>query len=80
MKTRHVTLQSTGPGADLGLCHHTFGPPSGRKALYIQAALHAGEVPGLLVIQHLISALTRAEQDGELLHQVTVSRWANPLA
>ena len=60
MKTRHVTLKSTGPAANLSLCHHTFGPPSGRKALYIQAALHAGEVPGLLVTQHLLSALRQA--------------------
>ncbi|TCG05523.1 hypothetical protein BZM27_32985 [Paraburkholderia steynii] len=79
MKTQHVTLESTGTGIEVSLCHHTFGPPSGRKALYIQAALHAGEVPGLLVIQHLLAALTRSEEDGRLLHQVTVSSWANPV-
>ncbi len=79
MKTERVQLESTGAGTGLNLCHHTFGPPSGRKALYIQAALHAGEVPGLLVLQHLLAALTRFEQDGKLLHQVTVSSWANPV-
>ncbi|MEZ2353452.1 succinylglutamate desuccinylase/aspartoacylase family protein [Caballeronia sp. RCC_10] len=47
--------------------------------MYIQAALHAGEVPGLLVVQHLLAALTRLEQDGELIHRVTVSSWANPV-
>ncbi|WP_429443264.1 hypothetical protein [Paraburkholderia youngii] len=79
MKTRHVTLESPGAGTELDLCHHTFGPPSGRKALYIQATLHAGEVPGLLVLQHLLAVLTRLEQEGKLLHQVTISPWANPV-
>lgn len=79
MKTRHVALESTGVGTSLSLSHHTFGPPSGRKALYIQAALHAGEVPGLLVLQHLLATLTQLEKSDDLLHQVTVSAWANPI-
>lgn len=79
MITHQVELESTGVGTSCNLTLRTFGPPSGRKALYIQAALHAAEVPGLLVLQHFLAMLAKLEESDRLLHRVTVATWANPI-
>ena len=45
--------------------------PAGRK-VYLQAGLHADEMPGVLVLQHLMALLDEAEKRGQILGEVLV--------
>jgi predicted deacylase len=79
MQPRHHPL----PGASLGThrsivsFHH--GPAGrGRKA-YIQASLHADELPGMLVAHHLRQRLVALEDAGRLLGEIVVVPVANPI-
>ena len=58
---------------------HRFGQPGARPKAYVQAALHADELPGVLVAHELITLLTQAEKKGELLGAVVVVPAANPV-
>jgi predicted deacylase len=46
---------------------------------YIQASLHAEELPGLLVVHHLIKLLDRAAELGKIIKQITLVPFANPI-
>lgn len=60
------------------LTSYHFGRPGGRKA-YIQAALHADEVPAMLVAQSLRTRLHLLEQQGRVAGEVVLVPAANPL-
>jgi len=60
------------------LTSYRFGRPGGRKA-YIQAALHADEVPAMLVAQSLRTRLQLLERQGLVLGEVVLVPAANPL-
>ena len=69
------------PGA-YGTTHeiavHRFGQPGARPQAYIQAGLHADEVPGMLAARHLIDLLA-ALPPNELVGEVIVIPVANPI-
>ncbi len=46
---------------------------------YIQAALHAGELPGVVAIHALMPRLRQAEAEGRILGNITVVPAANPV-
>ena len=56
-----------------------FGRPGARPKAYFQAALHADEIPGMLVLHHLIGLLEEAERRGEVPGEVLVVPVANPI-
>lgn len=60
------------------LTSYHFGQPGSRKA-YIQAALHADEVPAMLVAQSLRTRLHLLEQQGRVSGEVVLVPAANPL-
>ena len=57
---------------------HYGTPGSGEKA-YLQASLHADEIPGMLVMHHLIALLDAAEAAGRLRGEVVLVPVANPI-
>jgi len=69
-----IALDSPAPGTSRELLVHRFGRGDGPKA-YIQAAIHAGETPALLVAHHLLAQLEEAEIPGE----VVLVPFANPV-
>lgn len=79
METLDIPLPETVPGMRLTLREYAFGQRGADRSLYVQAALHAGEVPGLLVVQHLLEKLARLERTGTLAGHVVVMTWANPI-
>ncbi|RQS65791.1 succinylglutamate desuccinylase [Burkholderia sp. Bp8963] len=79
MERLEIPLPGTASGMRLTLCEYAFGSVDADRSLYVQAALHAGEVPGLLVIQHLLERLASLEQAGALCGRITVMTWANPI-
>jgi uncharacterized protein len=80
MKTEFLPLMSPAPGVRLQLQVLRFGTaePSAPK-VYIQAALHADEIPPLLVAHHLRALLQASEEAGELRGEVVLVPSANPI-
>ncbi|MDO9482218.1 MAG: M14 family metallopeptidase [Hydrogenophaga sp.] len=56
-----------------------FGHSSARPKVYLQASLHAEELPGMLAAHHLRAHLEAAERDGRLVGQVVLVPAANPI-
>jgi hypothetical protein len=75
--TIHLTAES--PGTERSLAVWRFGRPGARPKAYLQAALHADEMPGVLILQHLMPLLERAEAGGTLVGEVVVVPVANPI-
>ena len=68
-----------GSSAHYQLTSFHFGQAGRGKKVYIQAGLHADEVPGMLVAQFLRAKLTVLEQRGALLGEVILVPAANPI-
>ncbi|HSS66898.1 MAG TPA: succinylglutamate desuccinylase/aspartoacylase family protein [Gammaproteobacteria bacterium] len=79
---REVTrlpLAAAAPGSPRHLTVVRYGQPNARPKAYLQAALHADEIPGLLVLHHLRMLLDSAAARGEVIGQVVVNPYANPI-
>ncbi|RWB69540.1 MAG: peptidase M14 [Mesorhizobium sp.] len=55
------------------------GKDNAAPSAYLQAALHAGELPGVVAIDALMPMLTKAEAEGRIRGPITVVPWANPI-
>jgi len=77
--TTRIDLPSPAPGTRRTLLAHRYGQPGARPRAYLQAALHADEIPGLLVAQHLLLALERAQAEGRIRGEVVLVPVANPI-
>ena len=53
--------------------------PAYNGRAYIQASLHADEIPGLLVVHHLIKLLDEADKQGRILKEILLVPYANPI-
>ena len=56
-----------------------YGSPGTGKKVYIQAALHADEVPGMLVAQFLRAELDTLEAAGKITGEIILVPAANPI-
>ncbi|MCP5158764.1 MAG: succinylglutamate desuccinylase/aspartoacylase family protein [Gammaproteobacteria bacterium] len=74
-----IALPAPAPGTQRSLRVHRYGIPGARPKAYFQAALHADEIPGLLVAQHLLCRLEQAQTEGRVLGEVVVVPIANPI-
>jgi predicted deacylase len=79
MRTDTLELLPPAPGLLARLTVHRFGSPGRGPKAVIQAALHADEVPALLVAHHLKPLLQAAEAEGRLRGEVLLLPAANPL-
>jgi len=78
---RHHThdLLSPVPGTARQVHSFHYGPTDGSSKVYIQASLHADELPGMLVAWCLKQRLAELENAGRLLGEVIVVPVANPI-
>ncbi len=74
-----IPLMSPGPGSERHLVVHRFGKPGARPKLYFQAALHADELPGTLVLNRMLSWLREAEEGGGIKGEFVIVPLANPV-
>jgi uncharacterized protein len=79
MRTETITLAGAGPGQSHTLKVLRFGQPGAAPKAMIQAALHADEVPALLVAQKLRALLEAEEAAGRLRGEVVLVPYANPI-
>ncbi|MGE0425391.1 MAG: succinylglutamate desuccinylase/aspartoacylase family protein [Reyranellaceae bacterium] len=74
-----IPLPSPSPGTDRHLTIHRFGRPGARPRVWLQAAIHADELPGPLVLHHLMPKLAAADRDGQIPGEIMVAPFANPV-
>ncbi len=79
LRSEHLPLLTASPGSARHLTVYRFGNPAARPKVYLQAALHADETPGLLVQHHLLPLLAAAEDRGEIKGEIVVLPYANPI-
>ncbi|MGQ3355452.1 MAG: hypothetical protein ACT6XY_05185 [Phreatobacter sp.] len=75
-ETLRLSPQTTGCQFEVEV--YRFGTGSGPR-VYVQAGLHADEVPGYLLAVHLIDPLIRLEEEGAICGTVTIVPCANPI-
>ncbi|TFW09892.1 succinylglutamate desuccinylase, partial [Oxalobacteraceae bacterium OM1] len=66
------------PGTQRDIVSFHYGTPGGRKA-YLQASLHADELPGMLVAHHVRARLAQLEAAGRIDGEIVVVPVANPV-
>ncbi len=72
-------LAGDSPGRTTELNYFCIGPQDAAKKVYLQAALHADEQPGILVLHHLLALLEAADAAGELRARFVLLPMVNPL-
>lgn len=80
--SEEIAIPSDSPGRRLHLTLFRFGTPGARPKVYLQAGLHADEMPGPLILHHLKEALQGAEITGEILlvplaNPIGFAEWLN---
>lgn len=79
MRTESHPLLPATPGARHELVSLHYGQPGAGPKVYLQASLHADEVPGMLVAHHLRHRLAALEAEGRVTGEVVLVPAANPL-
>lgn len=77
VETRNLLSSSFGASHQVKI--HRFGTEGARPKVYLQAALHADEYPGLLVAHHLITLLTALDDQGAINGEIVLVPVANPI-
>ena len=80
MKTvERLSLLPSSPGTARHINVHRYGGTGRSPKVYVQAALHANELPAMLVAQHLIGLLDAADAAGSIAGEIVVVPVANPI-
>ncbi|NHZ95696.1 deacylase [Massilia sp. CCM 8734] len=75
--THRISLEDSSMSSQLTSFH--FGTPGAGKKVYIQAALHADEVPPMLVAQFLRKELAALDAAGKIRGEIILVPAANPI-
>jgi predicted deacylase len=73
------SLLSQSLGSQKTLTSFHFGTPGATPKVYIQASLHAEELPGMLTAHHLRPLLEAAEAAGHIAGEIVLVPVANPI-
>ena len=79
MQQREHCLLSPSLGTQRSLKSLHYGQPGSGEKVYLQASLHADELPGMLVLHHLRPLLAEAEAEGRIHGEIVVVPLANPI-
>ncbi len=74
-----VPLRGDTPGQSTEFTYYVIGAPDAPEKVHLQAALHADEHPGTMVLHHLLPMLRQADEQGLLRARFTVMPLVNPL-
>ena len=56
-----------------------YGRFAARPKVYMQAAIHANELPGAMLIHHLLPMLNEADRDGRIKGEIVIVPTVNPI-
>jgi len=79
MQQNNHPLLSPSLGSHKTLTSFHFGKPNSGPKIYIQASLHAEELPGMLVAHHLRAAFEALEANGHIQAEIVLVPMANPI-
>jgi predicted deacylase len=79
MEVRQHELPCASQGTRRALCSLHFGRRLTGRKVYLQASLHADEVPAMLVAHHLRTLLEELDDAGALLGEIVLVPMANPI-
>ena len=80
MDMSDIVIEGDTPGIEWRFPVIRFkGSDASAPSVYIQAALHANELPGTALLHFLCERLRRAEADGAILGDITIVPQANPI-
>ena len=79
MKIEYHALDGTSLGTTRHLTVLRFGEQNAEQKIYIQASLHADELPGSLVAYHLRPLLEQLEQEGRIKAHIVLVPLCNPI-
>lgn len=74
-----IVLPSMTPGTGRSLVYHRFGRKGARPKAYLQAAIHANELPGAMALHHLMPMLAAADRAGRIRGEIIVVPTVNPI-
>jgi predicted deacylase len=74
-----LLLKGDTPGSTIELPFYRIGPASAPEKVYLQAALHADEQPGTMLLHHLLPMLRQADEQELLRARFVVIPMANPI-
>ena len=72
-------LVGDAPGRQTEFNYYRVGPAAATGKVYLQAAIHADEQPGILILHHLLELLRSADAAGELAAEFVLLPMVNPL-
>lgn len=76
---QRIPLISMSPGTERFLSVHRYGTRNARPKAYLQASLHADEIPAMMAAHHLMRLLDEADARGEILGEILLVPVANPI-
>ena len=79
LKTSSITLPSMTPGTQRSIPVLRFGKAGARPKVYMQAAIHANEMPGTMAMHHLMPLLAEADKNGLIQGEIIMVPTVNPI-
>ncbi len=79
MRTDVIDLGPEVAGSRHQLAIHRFGRDGARPRVYVQAALHADEIPGMMVAHRLRRRLSELDRAGRIAGEIVLVPVANPI-
>jgi len=76
---RRIALPSMTPGTGRSVDFHRFGRAGARPKAYLQAAIHANELPGAMALHHLLPMLSAADRARRIRGEIVVVPTVNPI-
>lgn len=74
-----IQLPSMTPGNSRHITVHRFGKKGARPKAYLQAAIHANELPGAMALHHLMPMLVEADRKGLIQGEIVIVPTVNPI-
>ena len=79
IKKRSVQLPSMTPGTHRTVSVLSFGKSGARPKVYMQAAIHANEMPGTMALHYLMPMLAEADKKGLIQGEIILVPTVNPI-
>jgi predicted deacylase len=74
-----LALLPSSPGTTRHIAVHRYGGGGGGPRVYVQASLHANELPAMLTAQHLLALLDDADSARRITGEIVIVPVANPI-
>jgi len=74
-----IVLPQMTPGTRRHIAFHRFGKAGARPKAYLQAAIHANELPGAMALHHLMPMLAAADKAKRIKGEIVVVPTVNPI-